>query len=102
MCRAADGSGTGGKQKPGISEREAEYKGPGLRGVKTTSLFRAVNPELFIRPNKPVMFFGLVTISLCVGYLGYLHAIRDRDQQLYEAIDSDGETYMRKKTSRWD
>lgn len=58
--------------------------------------------HLFSPQNKPVMFFGLVTISLCVGYLGYLHAIRDRDQQLYEAIDSDGQTYMRRKTSKWD
>lgn len=59
MCRAADGSGTGGTQKPGIIEREAGYKGPGLRGVKTTSLFRAVNPELFIRP---VSHFTYVTL----------------------------------------
>ncbi|KAG8444789.1 hypothetical protein GDO86_009817 [Hymenochirus boettgeri] len=39
-----------------------EYRTPGLRGVRQTSLFRAVNPELFIKPNKPVMvldFFQL-------------------------------------------
>ncbi|XP_055042163.1 small integral membrane protein 8 [Misgurnus anguillicaudatus] len=102
MCRAEDASGKGGAQKPGTGERETGYRSPGLRGVRTTSLFRAVNPELFIKPNKGVMVMGLLSISLCVGYLGYLHAIRDRDQQLYEAIDSDGETYMRKKTSRWD
>lgn len=48
------------------------------------------------------MAFGLVTITLCVGYLGYLHATKDNDQQLYEAIDSEGEKNMRRKTSKWD
>lgn len=48
------------------------------------------------------MAFGLITITLCVGYLGYLHATKDNDQQLYEAIDSEGEKNMRRKTSKWD
>lgn len=52
--------------------------------------------------NKPVMAFGLVTITLCVGYLGYMHATKENDLQLYEAIDSEGESYMRRKTSKWD
>ncbi|XP_023266121.1 small integral membrane protein 8 [Seriola lalandi dorsalis] len=86
------------KESPG----EKGYRTPGLRGAQTTTLFRAVNPELFIKPNKPVMVFGLVTITLCVGYLGYLHATKENDQQLYEAIDSEGERYMRRKTSKWD
>ncbi|XP_076872782.1 small integral membrane protein 8 isoform X2 [Brachyhypopomus gauderio] len=79
-----------------------DYRSPGLRGVKTTSLFRAVNPELFIKPNKPVMAFGLVTVTLCVGYLGYLHAVKENTQELYEAVDSEGERYMRRKNSKWD
>lgn len=49
-----------------------------------------------------MMAFGLVTITLCVGYLGYMHAMKENDQQLYEAIDSEGERYMRRKTSKWD
>ncbi|CAM4695364.1 unnamed protein product [Leuciscus chuanchicus] len=52
--------------------------------------------------NKAVMAVGLLSITLCVGYIGYLHAIRESDQTLYEAVDSDGERYMRRKTSRWD
>lgn len=82
--------------------KERRFRTPGLRGAQTTTLFRAVNPELFIKPNKPVMAFGLVTISLCVAYLGYLHATKENDQQLYEAVDSEGERYMRRKTSKWD
>uniref|UniRef100_A0A3P8RNY1 Small integral membrane protein 8 n=1 Tax=Amphiprion percula TaxID=161767 RepID=A0A3P8RNY1_AMPPE len=84
------------------SSGEKGFRTPGLRGAQTTTLFRAVNPELFIKPNKPVMAFGLVTITLCVGYLGYMHAMKENDQQLYEAIDSEGEKYMRRKTSKWD
>ncbi|XP_063078834.1 small integral membrane protein 8 [Engraulis encrasicolus] len=84
------------------TSKESGYRTPGLRGAQTTTLFRAVNPELFIKPNKPVMAFGLVTISLCVGYIGYLHATKENDQELYEAVDSEGERYMRRKTSKWD
>lgn len=46
---------------------------------------------VFPLQNKPVMAFGLVTMSLCVGYLGYLHATKENDPQLYEVIDSEGE-----------
>lgn len=48
------------------------------------------------------MAFGLVAITLCVGYLGYMHATKENDQQLYEAIDSEGERYTRRKSSKWD
>ena len=56
----------------------------------------------YVLQNKPVMVFGLLSISVCVGYLGYLHAMKDNDQTLYEATDSEGEKYMRRKTSKWD
>ncbi|XP_034818390.3 small integral membrane protein 8 isoform X1 [Pan paniscus] len=82
--------------------KEKEFQSPGLRGVRTTTLFRAVNPELFIKPNKPVMAFGLVTLSLCMAYIGYLHATQENKKDLYEAIDSEGHSYMRRKTSKWD
>ncbi|XP_030578222.1 small integral membrane protein 8 [Archocentrus centrarchus] len=81
---------------------EKGFRTPGLRGVRSTTLFRAVNPELFIKPNKPVMAFGLVVVTLCVGYLGYLHAVKENQQQLYEAVSSDGERSMRRRSSRWD
>ncbi|KAJ7341719.1 hypothetical protein JRQ81_006541 [Phrynocephalus forsythii] len=82
--------------------KDKEYRSPGLRGVKTTTLFRAVNPELFIKPNKGVMAFGLVTVTLCVAYIGYLHAQQENRKDLYEAIDSDGNREMKRKTSKWD
>ncbi|GCB78284.1 small integral membrane protein 8 [Scyliorhinus torazame] len=82
--------------------KSAGYKSPGLRGIRTTSLFRAVNPELFIKPNKPVMAFGLLTITLCVGYIAYLNATSENKAELYEAIDSEGTRYTRRKTSKWE
>nr|XP_048276460.1 small integral membrane protein 8 isoform X1 [Myodes glareolus]XP_048276461.1 small integral membrane protein 8 isoform X1 [Myodes glareolus]XP_048276462.1 small integral membrane protein 8 isoform X1 [Myodes glareolus] len=97
--------------------KERSFENPGLRGTHTTTLFRAVNPELFIKPvrpasrrlvhfsvalNKPVMAFGLVALSLCVAYIGYLHATQENKKDLSEAIDSEGHRYMRKKTSKWD
>ncbi|XP_045399943.1 small integral membrane protein 8 isoform X1 [Lemur catta] len=82
--------------------KEKDFQNPGLRGVRTTTLFRAVNPELFIKPNKPVMAFGLVALSLCVAYIGYLHATQENKKDLYEAVDSEGHSYMRRKTSKWD
>lgn len=89
-----------GQEKPAHAEKG--YRTAGLRGAQTSTLFRAVNPELFIKPNKPVMVFGLVTITLCVGYLGYMHAMKENQQELYEAIDSEGARYMRRKSSKWD
>uniref|UniRef100_A0A5F9CJD2 Small integral membrane protein 8 n=1 Tax=Oryctolagus cuniculus TaxID=9986 RepID=A0A5F9CJD2_RABIT len=82
--------------------REKGFQNPGLAGVRTATLFRAVNPELFIKPNKPVMAFRLVTLSLCVASIGYLHATQENKNNLYEAIDSEGHSYMRRKTSKWD
>ncbi|NXU09328.1 SMIM8 protein, partial [Pardalotus punctatus] len=88
--------------KPPNENETAKERKPGQRSVQATMLFRAVNPELFIKPNKPVMAFGLIAISLCVAYLGYLHATAENKKDLYEAIDSEGSRYMRRKTSKWD
>ncbi|XP_069462471.1 small integral membrane protein 8 isoform X3 [Ambystoma mexicanum] len=40
-------------EPPGLKNeppKESGYRNPGFRGVQTTSLFRAINPELFIKP----------------------------------------------------
>ncbi|XP_077366190.1 small integral membrane protein 8 [Festucalex cinctus] len=83
------------------SKEKNSMETEGLRRAQTTALFRAVNPELFVKPNRPIMAFGLITITLCVGYLGYLHAMKENNQQLYEAIDSEGERLMRRRASKW-
>lgn len=65
-------------------------------------LFFLVFGGFFFGQNKPVMAFGLVAITLCVAYLGYLHATVENKKDLYEAVDSEGSRYMRRKTSKWD
>lgn len=39
------------------SAGEKGFRTPGLRGAQTTTLFRAVNPELFIKPVRLSTFF---------------------------------------------
>ncbi|NXX58125.1 SMIM8 protein, partial [Scopus umbretta] len=86
---------------PNETETSKERK-PGLRRVQTTMLFQAVNPELFLKPNKPETAFGLRAVTLCVACLRYLHAATENKKDLYEAVDSEGSRYMRRKTSKWD
>ncbi|XP_009705741.1 PREDICTED: small integral membrane protein 8 [Cariama cristata] len=86
---------------PNENETPKDRK-PGLRSVRTTMLFRAVQPDFFSCQSKPVMAFGLFAVTVCVAYLGYLHATVENKKDLYEAIDSEGSRYMRRKTSKWD
>ncbi|XP_027625721.1 small integral membrane protein 8 isoform X2 [Tupaia chinensis] len=41
--------------------KEKDFRNPGLRSVRTTTLFRAVNPELFIKPVR-----NMSRIRLCL------------------------------------
>lgn len=50
------------------------------------------------------MGFGLISISCCVAYLGYLNAIdENRSAGLYEIYDNNGSVVSTQtKTSKWD
>ncbi|CAK8686842.1 unnamed protein product [Clavelina lepadiformis] len=77
---------------------------PGLRGLKATAAFRALNFELFVRPNKVVMGLGLAAITGCVAYIAYLNAVTEnKTVGVYEVYDVEGsvQTTQRKK-SKWD
>lgn len=76
----------------------------GLRGAQTTTLFRVVNFELFVKPNKVVMAFGIIAMTGSVAYLAYLNAVKEnqKDQMMYEQYFEDGSTIMRAKKSKWD
>ncbi|GAB6023324.1 hypothetical protein CHUAL_008127, partial [Chamberlinius hualienensis] len=73
---------------------EKEYRSPGLRNAQTTNLFRVMNFELFVKPNKYVMAMGITAISLCVGYLAYLNVQKD-NKAVYEGINEDGSKVLR-------
>ena len=69
-----------------------------FRDLGATTLFRITNFELYAKPRKPVMFFGLTTFSICCGYLLYMNLTYDDQLQKENAILNQEE----KVKSRWD
>ena len=73
-----------------------------------TTAFKAINPELFIKPNKYTTVIGLLALSGCVAFIGYMHAQDENrkdlaDGKVYKAMDEDGKyAQVVKKKSRWD
>ncbi|KAK9869450.1 hypothetical protein WA026_003204 [Henosepilachna vigintioctopunctata] len=75
--------------------------GEGLRSVRTTSVFRALNFELYVKPNLAIMAIGLVTFTGCIGYITYMRS-KYESMGYYSAIGSDGKEEFIKKKSKWD
>jgi len=75
--------------------------GDGLRSVRTTGVFRAVNFELYAKPNRFVMAVGLIAISGCIGYLTWMRQ-QHKEMNVYTALDENDQLYLRQKKSRWD
>jgi len=48
-----------------------------IKKPQSTLAFRIINPELFIKPNKHVMNFGIAAIAGCVMYFAYMVATHD-------------------------
>merc|ERR1712037_777338 len=60
---------------PPIDPKEAikgHQAGDGIRSMETSSVFRTLNFELYVKPNKYFMAFGITAISCCIGYLAYM------------------------------
>lgn len=80
-----------------------EIKEPGLRGAKTTNVFRIVNFELFAKPNKRVMGLGSAAFLLACGYILYIRLTDEyKDVPTYTSISDDGTLTRRVKQSKWD
>ncbi|XP_014469566.1 PREDICTED: small integral membrane protein 8 [Dinoponera quadriceps] len=74
--------------------------GDGLRSLRSTLLFRAVNYELYVKPNKVIMIFGVIAMLGCSGYMFYMNRNHKRDD--YQAIvKSDDTVVLVKKKSKW-
>lgn len=114
-------------KRPDINK--PDYSG-GLRDVRTTGVFRAINFELFAKPvipfllstwkilefmsttviilifswqNKYVMAFGLLAITGCVAYIAYMNAeTQNRKEATYVAITDDGSEKTTVRKSKWD
>ncbi|CAK9826576.1 Small integral membrane protein 8 [Anthophora retusa] len=74
--------------------------GDGLRSLRSTSLFRAVNFELYAKQNKATMIFGIVAFVGCLGCIVYMRRNFDNSKH-YTAVTSDGTDHVEKKVSKW-
>ncbi|KAH0560277.1 small integral membrane protein 8 [Cotesia glomerata] len=81
-------------------QKVAAAPGDGLRSVRTTMLFRAVNFELYARPNMVIMALGLTAMIGCSGYIWYMRS-QYEDMGYYTAVESDGKETFKKKESKW-
>ena len=69
--------------------------------IESTVASRLINPELYIRPNKHVMNFGIAAIAGCVMYLVYMIATADPKKSKKEKIFST-QTGKLTNSSKWD
>lgn len=73
-----------------------------------TSAFKAINPELFIKPNKFTTAVGLIALTGCVAFMAYLKAMDENRKDLavdkaYRAVDEEGNyTKVEQRKSRWE
>lgn len=65
--------------------------------MKSTLAFRIINPELFIKPNRFVMGFGLICIGGCVLYLINMNLKTDKREVRFSV-----ETGNVVDRSKWD
>lgn len=57
------------------SSLSSEYvAGEGIRSLDTSAGFRTLNFELYVKANKPIMAFGIATMSLITLYFAYMKA----------------------------
>ena len=53
----------------------SEYvPGEGIRSLDTSAGFRTLNFELYVKANKPIMAFGIATMSIITLYFAYMKA----------------------------
>ena len=71
--------------------------GSGLRSLKTTPGFALFNFELYARPNKVVMIFGLTALTGCVAFLAYMNVTSENKK----VVDGSGSLSFAKR-SKWE
>lgn len=114
---------TENKNEPKIKIPEEPRKaapGEGIRSMKATYAFRAINFELYAKPSELknswkikiiqmkflfqdyiIMGIGLVSIASVFAYIGYMRYTYD-GLGYYSAIKEDGTEVFEKKKSRWE
>lgn len=84
-----------------MSDKKAPAPGDGLRSLRSTGIFRAVNFELYAKPNAVIMTLGLAAMGICVGYIAYMR-MKYENMGYYAAVNKDGEESFLQKKSKWD
>ncbi|RUS86766.1 hypothetical protein EGW08_005489 [Elysia chlorotica] len=79
-----------------------QAKHTGWASMPSTTAFRAINFELFVKPNKFVMAFGAIAFTTCISYIVYMNMTDDKKKTTYVTLDEDGGTTVRPRPSRWD
>jgi len=85
----------------GPTHQASSTPGEGIRSLETTGVFRAVNFELYAKPNKWMMGFGIIAFTGCIGYLTWMKN-QERSQGLYTAMNDKDELYVAKRRNKWD
>ncbi|XP_046743398.1 small integral membrane protein 8 [Diprion similis] len=75
--------------------------GDGLRSLRSTMLFRAINYELYVKPNAVIMALGVLAMTGCAGYIFYMRS-KYEEMGYYSAIEEDGKETFKKRKSKWD
>ncbi|XP_037904480.1 small integral membrane protein 8 [Hermetia illucens] len=88
----------------GIGEKVDPPKaqpGDGIRSLRSTTLFRVVNYELYAKPNIVIMSIGLAAFGLALGYVAYMRS-KYEGMGYYSAVQDDGSEVFVKKRSKWE
>ena len=89
------------KLEPARPAAPAPQAGEGIRSLETSGVFRTLNFELYARPNKWVMGFGLLAITGSACYLAWMRS-QHTSQGLVTALDDNDQLYLTKKRNKWD
>ncbi|XP_055594414.1 small integral membrane protein 8 [Uranotaenia lowii] len=83
------------------STRKQSAPGDGIRSMRSTNVFRAINFELYAKPNVVIMGIGLVAVGITFGYIAYMRS-KYENLGYYTAIQEDGKEVFVKRKSKWD
>ena len=86
----------------GNSKSAPEKSGDGIRSLQTSNVFRAVNFELYAKPNKYMMSFGAAAFAGCASYLIYMSVMGERRKDTYTALNDQDEFVVTKRKSKWE
>ncbi|XP_030569975.1 small integral membrane protein 8 [Drosophila novamexicana] len=84
-----------------MSEKQAQKPGDGIRSMRSTSVFRLINFELYTKPNKIIMGLGLAALTGVFGYIAYMR-YKYENLGYYVAVREDGREEFVKKKSNWE